>query len=174
MSVNVIGYLVVLLLFLAMVVCAIGNACLSNAFKTEYSNVTYHMADAAAAFVNGDHIDSYLAGKEKEEYAKAKKTLDAQCSKLNVSLIYVIKVDQSDYGRFESVINCVNNSVDHSTYSEWELGYQRDTTNDEYRAKYKAIYEQGSNQETIFRTHPTDGAHPHITTMVPVKACSLI
>ena len=169
MSLNVIGGLVGLMLLFGFIVCVIGNSCLVNAFKDEYSTVTYHMADAAAVFVNGGSIDEYLAGRETEEYAVTKRQLDLACLKLNVSLLYVIKVDTSDYGRFESVFNSVNNSVDNSSYTEWELGYKRDTTNEEYREKYRALYEQGSEYETIFRMKTSGGAHPHITTMVPIK-----
>ncbi|MBR6007144.1 MAG: hypothetical protein IK064_05900, partial [Clostridia bacterium] len=89
---------------------------------------------------------------------------------MNVSLIYVIVVDRSDYGRFESVFNAVDNDVDNSEYTPWELGHKRDTTNDEYREKYRAIYENGSPYETVYRAKTTDGQHPHITTLVPVKA----
>ncbi len=169
MSMNVIGGLVSLVSLFGLIVCIIGNRSFVSAFKNEYSSVTYHMAETAAIFVNGDHIDDYRAGGEMDEYASAKRHLDSACRRLNVSLIYVIKVDTSDYGSFVSVFNAVNNPVDNSQYTEWEIGYQRNTTNDEYRWKYKAIYEEGSEYETIFRLHPTDGAHPHMTTMIPVN-----
>ena len=172
MSVNVIGGLLFLVLLFGIIVCLIGYRSFVDAFMNEYSSVTYHMAESAGAFVNGDHIDEYLAGEEKEEYDLTKNILDVHCTKLNVSLIYVIKVDTSDYGRFVSVFNSVNNEVDNSGYTEWELGYKRDATNDEYRRRYRAIYEQGSEYETIFRLRPSDGAHPHMTTLVPVKDVS--
>ena len=169
MAVNVIGGLILLMLLFGVIVCVIGKRCIVSAFKNEYSTVTYHMADAATVAVNGDHIDRYLAGEEQDEYASSKQRLDRLCLRLNVSLIYVIQVDRSDYGSFVSVFNSVNNRVDDSGYTEWELGYRRDTTNDEYRQKYRALYEQGAAYETVFRLHPGDGAHPHITTLVPVK-----
>lgn len=169
MSMNVIGGLVGLLLLFGLIVCIIGNSCIVSAFKNEYSTVTYHMADSVACFVNGNDIDAYLNGKEQDEYKVTKRQLDIASQKLNVSLIYVIKVDESDYGRFVSVFNSVNNSVDNSSYTEWELGYKRNTTNDEYRKKYKSLYEGKSDYETVFRMHTTDGSHPHITTLVPVK-----
>ncbi len=172
MSMNVIGGLVSLMLVFGLVVCIIGNRSIVSAFENEYSTVTYHMADLTSQLVNGDHIEDYLAGREQEEYKSVKKQLDICCRKLNVSLIYVIRVDRTDYGRFVSVFNPVNNSVDNSSYTEWELGYQRNTTNDEYRQKYRAIYEQQAEYETVFRLHTTDGQHPHITTLVPVKSSS--
>ena len=88
---------------------------------------------------------------------------------MHVSLVYVIKVDQSDYGSFVSVFNAVDNSVDDTSYTEWEFGHERETTNDEYRRKYKALYEENSPYETIYRTKALNGLHPHITTLVPVK-----
>ena len=63
----------------------------------------------------------------------------------------------------------MNNDVDNSDYTEWELGYKRNTTNEEYRQKYKAIYDEESDYETVYRINTTDGQHPHITTIVPVK-----
>ncbi len=169
MSFNIIGGLVFLVIMFGVIISIIGNRSFVSAFKNEYSSVTYHMADTAALFVNGDHIEEYLAGGEQQEYADTKRRLDGCCRRLNVSLIYVIRVDTSDYSRFVSVFNAVNNAVDNSKYTEWELGYQRSATNDEYRRKYKAIYEDGAPFETIFRLRPTDGAHPHMTTLVPVK-----
>ena len=169
MSMNVIGGLVGLILLFGFGVCIAGHRCFEGAFRNEYSTVTYHMADSATSYVNGDHIDSYLSGEEKEEYLKTKQELDTCCHKLNVSLIYVIKVDRSDYGRFVSVFNLVNNSVDNSNYTEWEIGYQHNSTNDEYRQTYRAIYDKEKEYGTVFRLNTDDGSHPHITTLVPVK-----
>ena len=172
MSMNIIGGLISLVLLFGLIISFIGYRSFVSAFKNEYSSVTYHMAETAAIFVDGNHIDEYLAGEEQEEYASAKRHLDSACRKLNVSLIYVIKVNKEDYGSFVSVFNAVNNEVGNSNYTEWELGYQRSTTNDEYRQKYKALYEEGSEYETIFRLKPADGARPHMTTLIPVKNSS--
>ena len=169
MRVNVISGLIAMMLLASVVVSIIGYNSITSAFKYEYTTITHHMADEAAIFVNGDHIDQYLAGEEMEEYADTKRMLDISCEKLNVSLIYVIKVDRTDYARFTSVFNSINNKVDNSNYKEWEIGYQRDTTNEEYQAKYRSIYEQQTEFETVFRLKPGDGSHPHITTIVPVK-----
>nr|MBQ6242422.1 PP2C family protein-serine/threonine phosphatase [Lachnospiraceae bacterium] len=169
MSISVIGGLVGLMLLFGLAVVYIGNICFVSAFKNEYATVTYHMADSVTSYVDGDLIDDFLAGEDVWEYIVTKNDLDVSCRKLNVSLIYVIAVDRSDYGRFVSVFNSVNNSVDDSNYTEWELGHKRDTTNDEYREKYRALYEKRSDYETVFRLQTNDGSHPHITTLVPVK-----
>ncbi len=168
LAARIIGAIVITLLLFGVIVGSIGLREFTRALKKEYSESTYHMARTAAAEINGDRLGIYLEGAAKGDYAIVKRTLDEYCRNLNVSLIYVIVVDRSDYGRFVSVFNPVNNAVDDSSYVEWELGHKRDTTNDEYRRKYRAIYEEGSPYETVYRIHTTDGQHPHITTMVPV------
>ena len=92
MSMHVIGGLTALLLLFGLIICFIGNRCIVSAFKNEYATVTHHMADSEAVYVNGDHIDDYLEGREQEEYSATRQALDVCCRKLNVSLIYVIKV----------------------------------------------------------------------------------
>lgn len=169
MSVNVIGMVVMLLLVFGTITGTIGYFTFTDAFTSEYAEATYRMADTATTLVNGDHIDDYLAGDLMDEYAATNAYLDVYCHKIHVTIIYVIVVDQSDYGRFVSVFNNVNNDVGNTNYTPWELGHPRDTTNDEYRRKYRAIYEEGSPYETIYRTRHLNGQKPHITTIVPVK-----
>ena len=169
MAANIIFSVILLLILFGLIGGTTGLLSFTAAFQKEYTTTTWHMADTASTLVNGDHLDDYLEGKETEEYELTEEYLNAYCEKMSVSLIYIIQVDTSDYGRFVSVFNEVNNGVDDSSYTPWELGYKRDTTNNEYRQKYKAIYEEGSPCETLYRIKVTDGQHPHITTMVPVK-----
>ncbi len=169
MAVNIIGAVVILLIVFGLIVSSLGYVSFTTAFEKEYSTSTYHMAATATTLVNGDHLKAYLASEQYGEYLQTKRYLYNYCQRMHVSLVYVILVDQSDYGRFVSVFNSVNNAVDDTEYVEWERGYERNTTNDEYRRKYKAIYEEDSEYETVYRFNPGDGLHPHITTLVPVK-----
>ena len=169
LAINIIGSIVLLLVIFSIIVSIIGSVVFTDAIKNEYSVTTYHIADTATTLVNGDHIKSYLDNGEDAEYLSSKRYLDVYCLKMKVSLIYVIAVDTSDYGRFVSVFNSVDNSVDDTNYSPWELGHKRDTTNDEYREKYRALYEGEKPYETVYRTTNLKGQHPHITTLVPVK-----
>ena len=169
MAVSIISTVVVMLTLFGLIISIYGFMSFTEAFREEYSTTTYHMADTAAALVNGNHIEDYLEGRESEEYQITKQRLDVFSRKMNVSLVYVIQVDTSDYGRFVSIFNSVNNSVDETEYTEWELGYRRDTTNDEYRQKYEILYNQGAVYETVYRLKGGTGYHPHITTLVPVR-----
>ena len=168
MAASIVMAIVVLLAVVSIVVSTIGTLAFTTSFNEEYATTTYHMADTAAARVYGDHIDLYLDGWFPAEYNKTKEFLDSYCRTMSVSLVYVIKVDTSDYGSFISIFNSVNNDVDNSSYTPWELGYQRDTTNEEYREKYQLLYGKKSRYETVYRTNPGNGIHPHITTMVPI------
>ncbi len=169
MAANIIGSILLLVVVFGLASITAGFASFTEAFKKEASTTTFHMADTAAMLVDGDYLEDYLAGERADEYSMTRRYLNKCCQKLGVSLIYVIVVDTSDYGRFKSVFNAVDNTVDDSHYVEWELGHEQDTTNEKYREKYKAIYEDGSPCETIYRVRDLGGMNPHITTMVPVK-----
>lgn len=164
---NIITFTVLLLLIFSILVSVIGYGSFTKSFELEYDITTYHMADTATALVNGDEIDLYLTeGEENVKYRQTKKNLDTYCLKMDVSLVYVIQVDTSDYNHFVSVINCVGKDT---PYTEWELGSEHDTTNDEYRDIYRQLYDGSLAYGTIYRTDNLRGAPPHITTLVPVK-----
>ena len=172
LNVNVIGAITVHMLIFGFVFLVIGNSICYNGIKREHGESTYRMANAASALVNGDYIELFLEGNNQLEYSRMKLDLDRCCKKTNVTLIYVIAVDTSDYGSFVSIVNSVNNTVDDTDYVEWPFGYKRNTTNEEYRQKYISIYEKGSAHEIIYRMNPEDGRKPHITAMVPIKDSS--
>ena len=165
----IVGTIVLSLAVFWVAVSILGITNLSTALQKEYTNSTYHMADTAVTLVNGDHIDAYLQGEERGEFDWTQDALDKYCEKMYLSLVYVIKVDESDYGSFVSVFNSVNNEVGNTSYEAWELGHPRETTNEEYQQKYRALYEKPSTHETVYRLRPDDGSKPHITTMVPVS-----
>ena len=169
---RIISYIFVLLTFCSLIVSLIGLVSFSNAFKREYGTTSYHMASTACTLVNADHLNDYLVNGEDEEYLQSQRYLDTYCDKMNLSLVYIIIVDTSDYGRFTSIFNSVNNTVDNTNYSPWPLGFERDTTNDEYKEKYKALYNGETEYETIYRTKNLKGTNPHITILVPMKSTS--
>ena len=164
---NIISAMVLLLLVFSLMVSIIGYSVFTESLERVYSETTYRMADTAVTLVNGDRIDDYLAeGGTSEDFLQTKEYLETYCRRMDVSIVYVIKVDTSDYGRFTSVFNAVGEDT---PYTPWEIGYQQDTTNEEYAAIYKGIYEEGLACGTVYRTTKLNGAPPHITTLVPVK-----
>ena len=127
MAANIIGAIVMLLFVFGAFVCTTGFINFTDSFKREYETSTYHMADTATTLVNGNHLDEYLRGEELEEYEQSKRYLKSYNDRIGVTMIYIIMVDTSDYGRFVSIFNPINNDIDNSEYTEWEIGYKRDT-----------------------------------------------
>ena len=145
----------------------VGYIQFTNSFTNEYNDSAFRTAETAATLVNGDNIKEYLDTQgDSDEYRQMAYRLDLLCQKQNVTLIYVIAVDQSDYGRFTTVISASN---ENSEYDPWTIGYKRETTNDEYRAIYRNIYENGLERGSLVRTSNLRGYEPHITSLIPVK-----
>lgn len=164
---NVISAIIILLIVSSIIISTIGYISFKNAFKREYSKSTYNIARTAATLIKSDDIDGYLTeNKNEESYNQSKEYLDEFCQKMNLTLIYVIKVDTENYKSFKSIFNSV---LENSDYTEWELGYERDTTNKEYEKIYEDIYENNLEYGTIYRTKNLKGKEPHITTLIPIK-----
>lgn len=167
-------------LLFAIIVSTIGFVLFTKSLTREYNDSAFRTAESAAMLVNGDKIDEYMeiergrSGAEgsafiSTEYADYWSRMNVLCQKQNVTLIYVIKVDTSDYGRFEAVFNTVNES---SGYDPWAVGYQKDTTNEEYRKVYREIYENGLEHGTVVRNKNLKGSEAHITSLIPIKNSS--
>ncbi len=168
LSVHIIGPIVLEILFLGVVLGEIGIISHTVAFHRQYVDATRRIASGAEMFVNGDNFASYLDGRNEEEYLRSKEALDEYCGITGVSTIYIIMVDTDDYGSFVSIFNPINEDIVGGIYTEWQLGFQRNTTNDEYADKYRSIYEEGSSFESVLRLNPPDGKPSHLTVMVPV------
>lgn len=161
----VVSTLMVIFLF-ECIVSGLGYYQFTATLTREYQDSAFRTADTAAALVDGDKIESYLQGSETDaEYQNILSRMNTLCQKQNVTLIYVIAVDTSDYNSFRSVFNTVNDS---SGYTPWALGYERQTTNDAYKSIYKQIYENGLAKGFINRTSSLQGREPHTTALIPI------
>lgn len=158
---------VLMLLLLNFLEGAIGYYQFTDSLTAEYTEAALSTARTAAALVDADQLDAYLEnGGGTLGYQERLSRMDTLCQTQNVTLIYVIKVDTSDYGRFWSVFNVVNENSD---YTPWEIGYQRDTTNEEYAKTYRQLYEGDLKYGSISRTSSLGGKQPHTTVMLPLK-----
>jgi sigma-B regulation protein RsbU (phosphoserine phosphatase) len=79
----------------------------------------------------------------------------------------VIQPDLTDYGHITFLFSTVRWE---SEYTPYELGYVRTTTNEEYKLKYRNLYEGVSDRELLLLNDAgyKRSTH-HITAMVPVK-----
>lgn len=167
LSFRIIGAFILILILFGIISGMIGYMRFTTSITESYKEAAFRTADTAVMYVNGDHLEEYLeSGGKGEEYENALTGLNVLCQKQNVTLIYVIAVDVTDYNHFLSVFNTVN---ENSGYTPWEVGYERETTNEEYRQIYIDIYEHGLERGTIVRTNNLHGLEAHITSLIPVK-----
>ena len=161
---RMISAIVFMLLLFNALVCAIGYRQFTESLTAEYNDSAFRTAETAATLFDGDKIEEYLStGGDSDEYRLSWNRLNTLCQKQNATLIYVISPDTSDYGRFRSVFNTVNET---SGYTPWSVGYERETTNEEYRRLYEDIYEHGLERGTVARTSNLNGRPPHITSLI--------
>ena len=167
LSFRIIGGAIALLGILTCIAGMIGYTRFTESLTREYTDSAFRTAYTASKIVDGNKISEYLeTGGDSEEYRRKWTNLNILCQEQNVTLIYAISVDTSDYNSFKSVFNTVN---ENSSYTPWEVGYQRNTTNEEYRQIYKDIYENGLERGEIARTSNLGGKEPHITVLIPIK-----
>ncbi len=165
---RVVGSIIILLFVFSAIIEAISYFVFSKSFVNGYKDSTYRIAATAATLINGDNLENYLENKGKsDEYQNTVDALNTFCNKQNVTMIYVISVDTTNYKSFTSIFNIVNENE--KSYTPWEIGYKRQTTNEKYEKAYKSLYKKEKIEATVFRVYNLNGHEPHITTMVPIQ-----
>lgn len=159
--------IVLLLVLFSSVVSTIGYNAFTDALLEQYASGAFLTAQTAAQLVDGDRIDEYLSsGGTTEDYMEVWDRMDHLCNTSGSTFIYVILPDRTDYAH----ITFLFSTIDHeSTYSKYDFGYLRETTNDEYREKYRALYDQEAEQELVIRDKGNIETDSHITAMVGIK-----
>ena len=160
--------IVFLLTVFTLIISVIGYKATSDSLFDQYTEDAFQVAHAAAFVIDGDEFDEVVKlGSESEEYREIWARLDQLCNAFDATFIYVIKPDLSDYGHITFIYSTVRWD---SEYTPYALGYVRETTNDEYRLKYRNLYEGVSDHELLLLNGKEySRAGHHITAMVPVK-----
>lgn len=167
LSFRIIGTTIFWLWLFSFIISGIGYMRFTKSLTNQYNESAFCTAETAATMVNGDNIEEYLqSGGSSEDYQTSLERMDTLCQKQNVTLIYVIRPDTTDYRSFQSVFNVVN---DNSSYTPWEIGYERETTNEEYAGIYRDIYENGLEHGTVVRDRNLSGGEPHISSLIPIR-----
>ena len=166
-AVRSIGGIVLLLIVFFAIVSIIGYNSFTDALLSQYSEGAFLIAETAARSVDADRMDAYAqSGGTTQEYNETLERLDQLCNSSGATFIYVIRPDLSDYAH----ITFLFSTIDHdSSYTKYDFGFVRETTNDEYREKYRAIYEQQEGRELVIRDRGFIETDPHITAMVGLK-----
>ena len=163
-----ISFVVLLLVSFAAIISITGYQVFYEEMYEEFATDAFKVARAAAYCVPGDRIEIYKeSGGESDEYRRAWIRLDQLCNATESTFIYVIQPDLTDYGEIRFVFSTVNHGTQ---YSPYEVGYVRETTNEEYKEKYRALYNGDKNEELILLNSNTytQDLH-HITAMVALK-----
>lgn len=158
--------LVVLMIVFSVIVSMIGFNGFTEALMEQYYEGAVHTADSAVMELDSDRIDEYLAsGGKTEEYKQALKKLEDLCNSSGSTFIYVIQPDRT-YDHITFLFSTIN---ENSSYTRFEFGYVRDTTNDDYKEKYRRLYEGETDKELVIRDQGYIETDPHITAMVPIR-----
>ena len=164
---SLLTYILLLLIF-AVTMCIIGYRGFTELLLRMYTRGGFRIAAAAQYEIDPDQLDAYLeSGGKTEGYQETWDRLDRLCNASEATFIYVIRPDQTDYGHVKYIISTVNHDTN---YYPYEVGYIKETTNDEYRLKYRLMMEGKSDSESLVlqgrnyssRTH-------HITAMTALK-----
>ena len=159
--------MVALLIFFALLVGCIGYGGFSESILEEYSAGALLTANTAADIIDGEDLYRYTqSGGDDGAYQKAFNELQTLCNSSGSAFIYVIQPDLTDYGHITFIFSTANYDMDFEPY---EFGYVRETTNDEYREKYRSLYEQRTFSEIVVRNKGYIETHPHITALVPLR-----
>ena len=164
---RIISGIVILLVLFSVVIGTIGYRGFTEALLEQYADGAFRTAESASEFVNPDHIPRFIeSGGKSSEYQAALFSMDRLCNSQGVTFIYVIQPDLTDYAHITFIFSTINHD---SPYSLYEFGFVRATTNDDYREKYRRLYEGVSEQELVIRDEGYIQTDPHITAMIPLK-----
>ena len=163
---SIIGMVLLLVLF-SVVVSIIGFNGFTSALMQQYADGAFRTARTASSELSADLIDYYWTSEGKTaEYLAIYDRLERLCNSSGSTFIYVIQPDTSDYAHIRFLFSTINAD---SRYTKYDFGYLRETTNDDYKQKYKALYEGTSEQELVVRDQGYIETDPHITAMIPLK-----
>ena len=154
---------VTLLIAFGLIAGTIGYVQFSEEITDEYKEDALRVAGAADDYIDASRLDYYLATKgTSKDYLESKESVGWLCNKINAEFIYIIKPDTSDYNHITFVMNTVN---ENSKFDEFEIGYVKETTNDDYKEKYKKLYDGKADEETVVRDQGFVETGSHITAM---------
>ena len=159
--------IIIPLILLSLIVAFFGYHSFTDGMMELYETGAIQIAQTAVLEVDADRLDIFAASEgATEEYLDTLNRLDRLCNSSGATFIYVIRPDLTDYGHITFLFSTMNQN---SSYSRYDFGYYRETTNDEYRVKYRQLYEGGSASEIVIRDRGYIETNAHITAMVPLR-----
>lgn len=162
--------IVLMLLVFSTVVSIIGYRGFTESLMEQYSDGSFRIAAAAELYLDLDRFDEYTeSGGTTEFYLKTHEKLETLCNYTDSTFIYLIIPDTSDYEHITFIFSTINYDT---KYTRYEFGFVRNTTNDEYKQKYRKLYEGLSDEETVVRDSAGIETDRHITAMRALRDSS--
>ena len=159
--------IVALLVIFAGIMGYIGYDGFHDSTLEQYEEGALLTAQTAADIIDGEDLYRYVQSNgQSGDYKEALNELQTLCNSSGSAFIYVIQPDQTDYGHIKFILSVSNYEMDFVPY---EFGYVRKTTNDEYREKYRSLYEQRTFSEFVVRDKGEIETDPHITALIPLR-----
>ena len=159
--------LILLLTIYSIIVAIIGYRSFTRVLLDQYAEGAFRTARTATLDVDANRIDDYLTSDGcTDEYLLVLTRLDELCNTQDATFVYVIIPDRTDYTHITFLFSTIHKD---SPYTKYDFGYVRETTNDEYREKYRLLCEGLSEQELVVRDTGYIETDDHITAMVPLK-----
>jgi len=163
---SIIGIILPMIL-LSVIIGILGYRSFTNGMLELYESGAVEIANTAGTKVDGDRVDAYAESEgTTQEYLDVWTEMDSLCNSSGATFIYVIQPDLSDYAHITFLFSTINRQ---SKYTKYDFGYVRETTNDDYKEKYRRLYTGESDAEIVIRDRGYIETDAHITAMVPVK-----
>ena len=159
------GVIFFVVLFSVMILF-VGDSIFSKAILEQYSNDAFWTANMAKICIQPSMMSYYMENNgDNFNHKNVEDLLNQVCNITGVTFIYVIQPDRTDYGHITFLFSIMREG---SPYQHYETGYVRETTNDEYRDKYRQLYERTADKAVVVRNTGIIETDPHITVMVPL------
>jgi len=158
----------VVVLFIVFAICTgiVGYRRFTIELVNQYATDAGSTADTAMDIVSGDDLSWIIKSEGKSGgYNVVVDRIERLCNSSGSTFIYVIVPDE-DYNHITFYISTINKNSD---YTRYDYGYYRETTNDEYKVKYKKLMDGESDFETVVRDKGYIETDKHITAMKPLK-----
>ncbi len=145
-------------ILLGAIISMIGYREFTSVLERQYNDSAYEIAEAASKYLNPDKFEKYLAtGEQDEEYRQIEKRLDDLVDATNTTLIYVAKVDTSDYRTLTYIYDAVNSA---SGFERYPLGYTAIGVDEKYVNNVRNIITKGERAtEYLYSYSEESGAH---------------
>lgn len=156
---------ILLSVLLCLVASYVGYREFTSVLELQYNDSAYEVAETAKSYLNGDKLLQYLeTGETDEEYDITEKRLDKLVETTNVTLLYVARVDPSDYMTLTYIFDSVHPNTG---FSRYPLGYTARDIDGQYVNNVKTVMTTGERvTEYCYSYSKESGAHTTAGTAV--------